>query len=96
VHVIAVLQNLAFWYKGRTEIENKMLGIFDSKGKLITKKGKKIKLCTARFEVVTVVVLKIKVCQMLHWADWKTLTFQRIRLSFIFCLPLVNYCSCSG
>jgi len=39
-------------------------------------------LYTARFEVLTVVVLKIKICQMLHWADWKTLTFQRIRLAF--------------
>jgi len=64
--------------------------------KLITKKRKEITLCTARFEVLTVVVVKIKVCRILHWADWKTLTFQRIRLAFIFCQPLVNYCSCSG
>jgi hypothetical protein len=96
VCITAVLQNLAFWYKGRTEIENKMLRIFHSKGELITKKRKKIKLYTPRFEVLTLVVLKIKVCQMLHWADWKTLTFRRIRLPLIFCLPLVNYCSCSG
>jgi hypothetical protein len=41
VCITAVLQNLAFWYKGRTEIENKMLRIFDSKGELITKKGRK-------------------------------------------------------
>ena len=52
-----------------------MLRIFDSKGELITKKRKKIKLYPLRFEVLTVVVLEIKVCWMLRLGDWKTLTF---------------------